>query len=125
MFNSMKQKAADFIASKLFDMILNMFKPTFLGGGQVQLFGGLFSGPYKNTGGLGGALQAANQNIGNKIIINSFGVPIEQEERRNASGGSDLIVTVNSQIAKQIADPYSYASAPLSARGAKAQVKRR
>ena len=126
MFNSMKQKAADFIASKLFDMILNLFKPTWNGGGQVQLFGGLFSGPSRNTGGLGRALQAANQNSsGNKIIINSFGVPVEQEERRNSSGGKDLIITVNSQIAKQIADPYSYASAPLSARGAKAQVKRR
>lgn len=93
-------------------------------------------------GGFGGALQApANNNakpfLGNvparsegysKVIINNNGTPIAQggqEERRNANGTKDLILTVNSQIAKQIADPYSYASGPLAARGAKAQVKRR
>lgn len=63
---------------------------------------------------------------GFKVIINdNVGASVGTRERQGANGEKQLIVMIDNRISRQMSDPYSSASPALSARGAKAPMKRR
>lgn len=122
-------------------------------GGGFNLFGGLFSKMFGGFGGFyadGGRLGAGQWGIAGeagpeiimgpatvvpvgrgggsapRVTINNYaGVDIRAEDVASRDGDRELIVTIDRRVARQIADPYALSSGPLSARGARPQMRTR